>query len=253
MTGRKIVGVVGVAVAVLGGILIWGAQAPLTEDRDADGYYMSDPFTVDRSSYAIVTGDTDILRGRYETLAEEALLLSVLADPVEVRMQGTASGSSALFMGIAPTSAVNAYLAGVAHDEITSTDHNLAAVTDIEYTTHAGTGTPEAPGTKTIWVASTTGTGLQTLDWTIESGDWTAVIMNADATSPVTVELALGTVIPNIDSFAWATLTAGAIALIGGGLLAFYGLRRRKEDSMRRPVDAPSPTEPVEKKPTTTP
>jgi len=41
----------------------WGGIAPLTEPRDTDGYYMSDPVVVDRPSAAVVTTDMDLLRG----------------------------------------------------------------------------------------------------------------------------------------------------------------------------------------------
>jgi hypothetical protein len=87
-------------------------------------------------------------------------------------------------------------------------------------------------------VTSVAGTGLQTLDWTIESGDWTAVIMNADASSGVSAELAFGAAPSNIDAITWTTLTVGLISLIGGGLLLYRGLRRRDRDSTSLPADS---------------
>ncbi len=228
MTGRNsktMVMVLGALVALAGLLLVFGAIAPLTEHRDADGYYMSAPSTVDRPSHAIVARDIDILRGRYETVVESSVVLAFVGDPADVRMQGVAS-EPALFMGIARTTAIDEYLAGVAHDEITGWEADRADIIDLEYTTHRGTAPPGPPGTETFWVTSVSGTGLQTLDWTIESGDWSAVIMNADASAGVTAELAFGAAPSNIDAIAWTTLTAGLISLIGGGLLMYSGLRR---------------------------
>ena len=231
--------VLGAVLALVGVILIVGAMGPLGEHRDADGYYMSDPAAFDRPSHAIVTEDVDLLRGRYETLGESSVVLAIIGDPNEVRMQGTSSGSNALFMGIAPTTAVDEYLSGVAYDEVTAWEVGRGAViSDVEYTTHGGPATPpNPPGTEGLWVASVEGTGLQTLDWTIESGDWTAVIMNADASAGVAAELAFGAALSSIDTIVATSLTVGFLALILGGLLLYRGLRSPEQYSKPLPAD----------------
>lgn len=208
MTGRNTTAIaLGGIAALVGLVLIVGGMGPMGEHRDADGFYMSDPFTVDRPTHAVVSGDTGLLRGRYETLTEDSLVLAFVDQPDDVRMQGVVSGPNALFLGIAPTSVVDEYLSGAAHDEITDWNADRAAINEVEYATHQGTAPPGPPGSEGFWVTSVAGTGQQTLDWTIESGDWTAVIMNADASPGVTAEL-----------------TIGAIALIGGGLLLYVGV-----------------------------
>ena len=241
MTGRSSTPaiVVGAGLAVVGMVLIVSGMGPLGEPRDADGFYMSDPLLVDRSAHAIVTGDIGLLRERYHTLTEGSVVLAFVGEPDDVRMQGVASGPQALFMGIAPTLAIDEYLTGVAHDEITEWDADRAAITDVEYTAHQGTALPGPPAADTFWVASVVGTGQQTLDWTIESGDWTAVVMNADAASPVTAELAFGAApSSNINAIAWTSLTVGLLALIGGGWLLYRGLRRRDGKEPPFPADA---------------
>lgn len=238
MTSRKTTAVVsGGFVAFVGLLLMFGALGPLGQRRDADGYYISDPFPVDRPSHAVISGDVDILRGRYETLGESSVVMAFMADPDEVRMHGVASGPTPLFMGIAATTAVDEYLGGVAHDEIISWDVNRAAIEDVEYTTHGGTAPPGSPGTGVPWEASVAGTGAQTLDWTIESGDWTAVIMNADASAGVKAELTFGAADSNINTIFWISMTVGPIGLIGGGLLMYFGLHRPGRDSASLPTD----------------
>lgn len=228
--------VIGSVAAIVGLALAYSGLAPLTESRDADGYFMSNPFTVDLPSRAVTSGDVDLLRGRWQTLVEESFLVGFLiADPDDIRMEGVASGPGALFMGIAPTPAVEEYLDGVAHHEISNWDADLANITEIEYTTYEGTTTPAAPGSETFWAASASGAGSLTLDWTIESGEWTTVIMNADAASGVTADIAFGALPQsNFDTLHWASFAVGLVLLVGGGLVVYLGLRRR-----RRPRPAP--------------
>ena len=135
---------IGVVMIVIGGLVLLMGR-PSTEYRDADGYYIDEPFTYDVSGRAIVTDQTDILKGVYEQLASDEFVLYVTADPVDLRLQGTALGTTALFMGIAPSSAVDDYLAHVAHDEITDLDRHQESkkILDVQYTTHEGTRVPK--------------------------------------------------------------------------------------------------------------
>ena len=97
-------------------------------------------------------------------------------------MRGGTAGPDPLFIGIATTSDVDEYLDGAAHNEVTALDFNAAdgVIRDVEYTTHEGTGTLSPPGAEPFWATSVEGTGLLTLDWTVQPGDWAAIIMNAD-------------------------------------------------------------------------
>jgi hypothetical protein len=237
---------IGIIAGVVGFVLAWGGLAPLSEHRDADGYFMSNPLAVDRPSRAVVTDDVGLLRGRYETLTEESLILSFVADPDDVRMRGVASGSDVLFMGIAPSAVVDAYLDGVAHDEITGWNADLANITDVDYATHEGTATPPAPGAETFWVASVAGTGQQTLDWTIGHGDWTVVVMNADASRGVGADLSFGASPPSsLRTLSWTVVAIGLPLLVGGGVLVFLGIRDRNRDDDHSSTEAETPREPV--------
>ena len=95
-------------------------------------------------------------------------------------------------MGIAPAEAVAGYLDGVAHDEITDWDSRADDIVDVVYTRNDGTTDPAAPGTQDFWVASVSGSGEQNLDWTIESGEWALVIMNADGSPEVSADVRFG-------------------------------------------------------------
>jgi hypothetical protein len=228
---------VGGVVAAVGAVLVFGGMGPAGEHRDADGYYMSDPLPVDRPTYAVVSEDVGLLRGRYETLTEDSILLEFVADPDDVRVQALASGADVLFVGIAPTSAVDEYLSGVAHDEITDWSADRASIVDIEYASHEGSAPPGPPGGEVFWEASVAGTGTLTLDWVIEPGAWTFVVMNADAARGVVADLEFGaTPVTNLQAFAWTSLAVGAVALIVGGSLLYLGLRRKDGDPQVRPL-----------------
>ncbi len=236
----------GAIAAVIGFAMSWSGLAPLTEDRDADGYYLSDPWDVDRPTVAIITRDIGLLRGRYETLTEEAFFLDLMGEPDDVRMLGTATGEGAIFLGIAPSSDVTDYLDAVAHDEITDWDANLAAITDVEFTRHAGTAAPAPPASATFWVAAASGPGEQTLDWKIGPGDWAVAIMNADASPGVSAELRFGAAPPpNVERFAWIVFAIGLPLLVGGGFLIVFGVRTRRNEPVESTRASEAPGDPA--------
>ncbi|MEN8113342.1 MAG: hypothetical protein ABFS21_03045, partial [Actinomycetota bacterium] len=113
MTGLKTTAiVVGVLAAFLGGFLILSGTDDLTSSsRDSDGYYTTDPATFDRASAAIVIRDIEIVQGRFRQHTADSP--GLLSGDLDIRMQGVTSGPGALFMGVATTAAIDAYLDGV--------------------------------------------------------------------------------------------------------------------------------------------
>jgi hypothetical protein len=195
--------------------------------------------TVERPSRAVITNDVELLRGHYQCAGEESFLLQLMSEPDDVRMQGAAPGSGELFLGIAPAGAVAAYLDGVAHDTITEWDCDVDDIVDVEYTTLAGTAAPTAPAAEPMWVTAASGTEQPTLDWTIESGAWTVVVMNADASAGVAADLRFGAQAPSgYVAISWISFAGGLVALIGGGLLLYFGLRRKGRDLPPPPQEA---------------
>ncbi|MCP4964752.1 MAG: hypothetical protein GY926_05910, partial [bacterium] len=226
MTGRRAIAVViGILGLLIGATVIAGAAWLLAEDRDDDGFYAAEAFPFEQSSHAIVSGDLDILADTPSWLAE------LLADPVDVRIQGT-SGEE-LFIGIASTADVDRYLSGVAHDEVTDLDLDGRSITSVDYVNHDGTASPMSPGSEQFWEVRAEGAGPQTVEWSLESGSWTVVVMNADASTGVIADLEFAARISNIVAITWGVLGFGVISLLGGGYLTYRGLRRR---GMREPA-----------------
>lgn len=243
MTGRKIVAlVIGVVGVLIGVALIGGAATVLSLDVDDDGFDITEAHAFDSPTYAIVAEDPDGLADPPSWLIDE------------IRVRGTNPAGEGLFMGIGATADVDRYLSGVAHDEVTDlTFNNDSTIREVDYATHEGTAAPTAPGLEGFWVALVEGSGTQTLDWSVESGNWTVVVMNADASTGVDADLAVGIKMPVLTTIAWIALAIGVVSLLGGGYLTYRGLRRRgstdgptsvvdlREKAPR--LDAPQPSE----------
>lgn len=227
-TGRIVFGVL---LVLIGAAILSGSLAILTEGRDADDFFISDEQEFDRPSFAVASESVDVLTDAPGWLADW------LTDPVDVRVRGAFADGGEIFFGIADSADVEAYLAGVNYDEVTSID---LEGNDIRYLTHEGSATPTPPGAEGFWVASIEGLGEQTLDWSLESGDWSVVVMNADGSRGIYATLVFGAKISNFILIAWIGLALGAVAVLGGGLLLYLGMRRPIGPERAAAVPGPS-------------
>jgi hypothetical protein len=74
-------------------------------------------------------------------------------------------------------------------------------------------------------VVQASGAGRQTLDWNAESGDWTVVVMNADASAGVSTDVRVGARFPDLGTFAGGALIAAAVLLAVGFLAVGLSLQ----------------------------
>lgn len=125
--------------------------------------------------------------GASEVVAPSAILGTIR---FEVSAQNPARP---IFVGIAPRTSAERYLAGVGGVVVTNWATGTANYR------HQGGGAPSvAPTDTSIWAASATGTGTQTLTWRPTSGDWVVVVMNPDATPGVAVSATAGATMPSL-------------------------------------------------------
>ncbi len=205
---RVLAVVIGLLLVLTGAALITGAVTILNADQ-SDDFFVSDQNRMERESFAI-TGDSDVMD------EAPAWFVDWFSDVVDVRIAATSSTGGALFVGIADTSDVQTYLADVTYDEVTRLDLDPF---DADYRTYEGASTPAAPGAQGFWVASVEGPATQTLDWSVESGTWSVVIMNADAARGVSADVVMGVKMENINTFMWIGFGAGVVlALVGLGI-----------------------------------
>ena len=169
------------------------------------------------SSYAIASKSLDVGTG-----APDWIFGSGRYAKVRISATNAAPGKT-IFIGIGRDRDVADYLAGAAHDEVTDFEVDPFSV---DYRHHAGAAPVTPPAKQRFWVASTQGTGTQTLTWGVRKGTWSVVAMNADASRPVAVEASFAAKLSFLGWIAVGLLTGGGIFLLGGSGLIYLGARR---------------------------
>lgn len=183
--------------------------------QDSTGYLATQTHHYQTSAYAFSTESLNVGGG----------VGDLEAGLVRIRISATsANAAKPLFIGIAPTQDVTRYLAGVRHDELR----------DIKFAPFSvayrpiGHGAPKAlPASQTFWRTRVSGTGTQTITWPVHTGQWSAVVMNADGSRGVSVDATLGARIAGAWWFVIAGYVLGALALVTGIALVRLGVRRR--------------------------
>jgi hypothetical protein len=226
---------------VIGSLLVLGslgmlggsAVAFVTDEvvRDDDGYITSPNEDLATSGYALVSDPVDL----HDVSGADSWFARELLGDVRLRVTSYDSGAE-LFVGIASTADVTAYLEG--------TDY--AVVEDVSdgrttYTRHAGGPPPVPPGGQDIWIASISGTGTQSLEWPVRDGRWTVVVMNTAATPGLDVEADIGATLPGLDNLAWVLAGIGVVGLVGGGVLVLAAVSRARRHPVSRALPPPMP------------
>jgi Domain of unknown function (DUF4389) len=139
-----------------------------------------------------------------------------------LRLRVASPGDGPVFVGIARSRDVNAYLQGVAHDQIRGVTFDPFSF-DADRST--GGRSPVAPARQSFWAATAQGTGTQTLRWDVRSGTWSVVAMNADGSPGVVVDASIGAKVRYVLAAGIGLLVIGLAALAGGLALSIRGLR----------------------------
>jgi hypothetical protein len=213
--GRVVLVVLGSIAVLLGAALLAGGGALLWADqtqRDDDGFLSTPTELFSSSSYAIVSEPIDLV----EADAGDWLWEDVLGD-VRVR----ASGGD-LFVGVGPTREIDGYLRGVEYDRLTDVNYDPFSA---DYEREAGDAPARPPGDEEFWVEITSGSGEQTLTWNAEPGNWSVVVMNSDASRGIAADVSVGAEASWIVWVAIGVLVAGALFLLGGAAMIFFGAR----------------------------
>jgi hypothetical protein len=188
-------------------------------DRDGSGFVTIGSTTLRTDTYAIV-GD---LHGDGPSWLWGSAVLG------DSRVRATSQSARRLFVGIARTDDVFRYLRGAGYATIDSFEVRAD-------TTHAGGAPPGPPSRRSIWAASTQGTGRQTLRWDSRSGDWSIVLMNADAGARVAVRGDAGAEMPFLPWLAGGLLLAAVALGAFGTWVLVRATRRDDEPTPDRPT-----------------
>ena len=224
-TGGRVAGMIAASLAALiGFVMLLGGLALIAAHafaRDDDGFY--------------TTGNERLMSDAYAITTDEITLGADVADQVPedllgtVRVKAESTNPRPLFVGIARTEDIDGYLGGVGRSELTDFRHG-----DPVYQQFPGRAPAGPPGAQSFWVAESSGTGQQVVDWDAESGDWTVAVMNAGATRVVSVDADIGA---KVGWLIWVGIGFAifGLAVTAAGVILIIVISRR---ASRDPVPA---------------
>jgi hypothetical protein len=193
------------ALLTIGAIGLWADST----QRDADGGLASPWHHFDTPTRALTAEGLQLgdLRGGPDAWVE---------DLGAIRVRARRSDGGPVFVGLAPEARADAYLAGVAHTEVDE-------VRPVGYrgTVRPGARVPGRPGAAG-WSASDAGPGTRTARWDPEAGKWAIVVMNADASPGVSVDVQIGARAGWLLPVTIAFLIAGGLFAAGAAALIAY-------------------------------
>ena len=196
-----------------GALALWGDS-----QKNDDGYLTTETHRFEADTRALATDNLDVDLGGADWAAETD-------DLGKLRVSAESRDGKPLFVGVARTSDVERYLADVPY---TTVDDVEVSPFDADYTRHAGNRHPVSPEHAGIWSASNQGSGRQTVDWEIEDGDWSIVVMNADGSLGVDADVRAGADVPYLSALGWTAIGSGAFALVLAIGLIALAVRRPK-------------------------
>jgi hypothetical protein len=203
--GRVVLVVLGSIAALIGaGMLAAGVAAIVVDQtqRDSAGFLVSPSETLRSPGYAVVSQSARMSFGGNDWVARRVL------GTVKIRSESVRP----VFVGIGPEAQVDAYLGSVERSVVKGIDRKP------RYDQQAG-GAPSGPPAKqTFWVASASGAGEQSLTWDPKSGNWVAVLMNADGSAGVEADVAIGAELDPLLGIGIGIVVAGALLLLLGAL-----------------------------------
>ena len=205
--GRSTGGRIGLIVAAaVAGVLALGAlglgAAALWADgeKNDDGYLTTDSERFAAGTRALATDNLDVDLDGVDWLVDSG-------DLGKVQLEVSSEGDEPVFVGIARTEDVASYLRGVDHTRVTDVD---TLPFEASYQRKPGDRRPTAPAQESFWAASTQGRGEQTLDWRVDEGDWSVVVMNADGSRGVAADVSAGAKVPYLSGIGWGVGTRTA-------------------------------------------
>jgi hypothetical protein len=202
--GRIVAIIVGAVLALSSlGILVAGGVLTLAHAIESEdgGYFDATLDRLGTPTAAITTADVDLRTDPGPQWLFDAV-------DVSVRIQATgADEDAAIFVGIGSEVDVEAYLSGVARDEV----RDVRAGGGVRYNNVPGNQPATPPAEEDLWVASASGAGTQIVEWDVAEGEWVVVLMNADGSTGVLADVTVG-------------VRSGALLTIGVSMLAVGGV-----------------------------
>lgn len=205
----------GLAVMLVGGAALWASG-----QTRGTGFFQTPTVSVAADSFALVSPPMELT-----TDVNDAVALPF--DLGTLRLVGEAiDRKTPIFVGVGPQADVDEYLANVHHTVLTTASSGAFGS---QYRDVPGAVMPALPDSQDFWALSSSGAGEQQVLWDLrtlsaaQTGDWTIVVMNADASENVAVQLTGGARSDLVAPIGWALLASGLIALLIGVVLIVLG------------------------------
>lgn len=215
--GRMVLAALSGLLLAVGWMVLGAGGVVLATDsmaRDADGYLMSDTATWSSPGCA-VQSDAVLVHGGHLGFTLPHRMLG------EFHARAHPAGDHGVFIGIASARDVARYLDDVART--TLPDPSSAPSTS----RFVDGGSPRsAPTDSPIWVASASGDGTEEITWDPRPGRWRLVVMNAEGTTPVAADVAVGAEVPALRTLGWTLVATGLVVISGSAVGLTLGLRR---------------------------
>ncbi len=204
-----------------GGVLLW-SQSAIT---DGQGFMVTDSQRFSVASYAIVQSNINLNMG-------SGWMMPRTQDIVTLKLESSSNDGKPIFIGVGRQTDVQNYLSGVNIDKLVQYSWRYDPWTSDggtpTYQTIGG-GAPSSPPTaQSFWIAQAGGAGTQTMTWTPSTGDYWIVVMNADGSKAVDVDLQLGVRVTVLNWVGWGMLVGGLIVGLIGFVVVYYGAIRRR-------------------------
>ena len=217
LVAGSMLGLISLGLIAAGGVATWADNT----QRDSTGYLTSGTHSFSTGSYALTSGSIDL--GSSADVFTPADFLGT------VRLRVTpVNPSSAVFVGIAPRSSVQQYLAGVSHEDVTNWPNGTTS-----YRPGSGLIPSGTPVAEVNWSARSSGIGTQVVTWDPGPGDWTVVVMNPDASAGLGVTTDIGATLPDLGWIAAGLLAGGALLLLAAGALIIVPISRASRVARR--------------------
>jgi hypothetical protein len=225
IVGGIVSAVLAVGLIIGGGALVWADH-----EKDSDGYLTTTEHRFAAKTAALSTENIDVDLGGADWVVNENHL-------GKVRLKADPANGKDVFVGIARTSDVGAYLRGVSHTTVTDVDYKPF---DADYADHAGRPRATPPASSRIWAASAQGPGVQKLDWKVKEGNWSVVVMNADGSPGVSADIRAGASLPFLTPLAWGTLGTGLLFAVMATVMLLASDGPRRQEARRAGEPAPA-------------
>lgn len=149
------------------------------------------------------------------------------AKTARIKISARRNDGREIFVAIAPAAEVERFVGRGSSEFVSELKFD-----PLRYDRATRNGTAELPaGQSANFVASGAGPGVQEAVAEVREGAWEGLVMNADGSPNVDVQLSVGVKYPHVRAFAVVTMVLGAVALGVGLLLLFFQLRPRRKQA----------------------